>query len=264
MSLALIAGRGDLPALVADAQAETPLICAYEGVEVKGLSAGLSFRIETLGSLLRKLKEQGVSEVCFCGGIDRPQIDPSKLDAETLPLVPIFQKALAAGDNGALVVVKEIFEEQGFKVRGADTLRADLLAEDGVLGAHQPDAQMQQDAARGAEVLAGLAALDIGQACVIGRRQVLGVETIGGTDHLMATLPESSPNARAILCKGPKQNQIREIDLPTIGVDTIRAAHAAGLAGIVIDAGDVLVLDRAACVQLADDLGLVLWSRGRK
>ncbi|MEW9920749.1 LpxI family protein [Marimonas sp. MJW-29] len=261
MSLALIAGRGRLPAEVAAAQAEPPLVCAYEGVVPEGLEADLTFRLETLGSLLVKLGEKGVTKVCFCGGIDRPELDPSKLDAETLPLVPLFQKALAAGDNGALQILKELFEETGFEVVGADELLPDLVAAQGVLSEAWPDAQMRRDAARGEAVLAGLAPLDIGQACVIGAEQVLGVEAMGGTDHLLATLPPRARQMRAILCKGPKEGQIREIDMPTIGPATIEAAHAAGLAGVVVDAGDVILLEPERCAALADEHGLVLWVR---
>lgn len=261
MTLALIAGRGRLPAEVAAAQETPPLVCAYEGVAVEGLTPDLTFRLETLGTLLVKLGEEGVTSVCFCGGIDRPELDPSKLDAETMALVPLFQKALAAGDNGALQILKEIFEQTGFEVLGADTLLPELVAEQGVLSEAWPDAQMRRDAARGEAVLAGLAPLDIGQACVIGAEQVLGVEAMGGTDHLLATLPARTRDMRAILCKGPKQGQIREIDMPTIGPATIEAAHQAGLVGVIVDAGDVIILDAERCTELANQYGLVLWSR---
>ncbi|MFK7835599.1 MAG: LpxI family protein [Sulfitobacter sp.] len=261
MSLALITGRGRLPLEVALAQAEPPLVCAYEGIAPEGLSPDLTFRLETLGTLLVQLGERGITQVCFCGAIDRPQLDPSKLDAETMALVPLFQKALAAGDNGALAILKEIFEQTGFAVVGADALLPDLVAEQGVLSEAWPDAQMRSDAARGEAVLAGLAPLDIGQACVIGAGQVLGVESFGGTDHMLATLPATARGMRAILCKGPKTDQIREIDLPTIGPATIEAAHAAGLAGVIVDEGDVIVLEAARCAALADEYGLVLWAR---
>ncbi|MEP5731907.1 MAG: UDP-2,3-diacylglucosamine diphosphatase LpxI [Sulfitobacter sp.] len=261
MSLALIAGRGRLPSEVARAQEVPPLVCGYEGVAPEGLAVDLTFRLETLGTLLVTLGEKGITQVCFCGGIDRPKLDPSKLDSETMALVPLFQKALAAGDNGALAILKEIFEQTGFEVVGADVLLPELIAEQGVLSQAWPDAQMRLDAARGEAVLAGLAPLDIGQACVIGAEQVLGVETMGGTDHLLATLPPNTPLMRAILCKGPKTGQIREIDMPTIGPATIKAAHAAGLAGVVVDEGDVMILEAARCAALADELGLVLWSR---
>ncbi|MDF1727583.1 MAG: UDP-2,3-diacylglucosamine diphosphatase LpxI [Sulfitobacter sp.] len=261
MRLALVAGKGRLPLEVAQAQEVPPLVCAYEGQPPEGLVPDLFFRLETLGSLLVKLGEEGVTSVCFCGSIARPDLDPSKLDADTVPLVPLFQQALAAGDNGALQILKDIFEQTGFEVLGADRLLPDLVAEQGVLSEVWPDARMRRDASRGEEVLAGLAPLDIGQACVIGDEQVLGIETMGGTDHLLATLPERAREMRAILCKGPKAGQIREIDMPTIGPATIEAAHAAGLAGVVVDEGDVIVLEADRCRALADQYGLVLWCR---
>ena len=261
MTLALIAGRGDLPARVAGAQDRMPLVCALEGTPPQDLTPDVTFRLETLGTLMADLSARGVKQVCFCGAIDRPAFDPSRLDAATAPFVPLFQKALAAGDNGALSILKEIFEEQGFEVLGADSLMDDLVATPGVLSARAPDAQMRRDAARGETVLAGLAPLDLGQACVIAQEQVLGIETMGGTDHLLSSLPDVAERARGILCKGPKTGQIREIDLPTIGPATLEAAYRAGLAGVVIDAGGVIILDQARCVELADLYGMVLWSR---
>lgn len=261
MTLALIAGRGRLPLEVMQSQAVAPLVCGYEGIDPDDVPVDIRFRLETLGTLLVTLGERGIRQVCFCGGIDRPQLDPGKLDAETQPLVPLFQQAMAAGDNGALQILKTIFEQTGFEVVGADTLLPDLLAEQGVLSEAWPDAQMRRDAARGEQVLAGMAPLDIGQACVIGRGQVLGVEAMGGTDHLLASLPEQVREMRAVLCKGPKAGQIREIDLPTIGPATVEAAHSAGLAGIILDEGDVIVLEPARSAALADRYGLVLWCR---
>jgi len=52
-----------------------------------------------------------------------------------------------------------------------------------------------------------------------------------------------------------------QIDMPTIGPDTFQATARAGLKGIVIYAGGVLVLHRARCTALADEHGLVFWSR---
>jgi len=64
-----------------------------------------------------------------------------------------------------------------------------------------------------------------------------------------------------VLVKGPKPGQDRRIDMPAIGPATVRGAAAAGLAGIVIEAGGVMVLDRATVIDLADRLGLFVWVR---
>ena len=261
MTLAIVAGRGDLPKLLADAAAQPPLICGYDGITLNGIEADVTYRLETLGTLLLELGNRGITQVCFAGGLDRPVLDPTKLDAETAPLVPMFMQALQAGDDGALRVVVDLFEKTGFEVLGAHQVAPDLLARGGVYGDKWPDAQMRADADVAAAHILKMSPHDIGQACVVGAGVVLGMEDVHGTDALLSALPDNSKKKRAILFKGPKENQSRVIDMPTVGTDTLRAAHAAGLAGVVVDAGDVLVLNRAACAALADELDLVFWAR---
>jgi len=47
--------------------------------------------------------------------------------------------------------------------------------------------------------------------------------------------------------------------MPTIGLATVQRAAAAGLAGIVGEAGRLLVLDRDQVIDLADQLGLFIY-----
>ncbi len=64
-----------------------------------------------------------------------------------------------------------------------------------------------------------------------------------------------------ILYKAPKPGQDHRIDLPAIGPATVRAAGAAGLSGIAIEAGGVMVLELEETVRAADAAGLFLWVR---
>ena len=259
--LALITGRGALPRQIADAQEVPPLVCALEGFEADDLDPDIIFRLETLGSLLVTLGERGVTDVCLAGSIERPIFNPAFLDEETKPLVPILQAALGDGDDGALRAVMSLFEATGFTIRGAHELVPDLVAPPGVLSEKWPDAGMRADAARGADILAALAPLDVGQACVVGGGQVLGIETIAGTDHMLKTLVRSELRSRAVLVKGPKLGQDSRADMPTVGPGTIKAIKSAGLAGLVVDAGDVIMLDQDGMIKAANEAGLVLWSR---
>jgi len=203
----------------------------------------------------------GVTGSGLCGAVDRPRLDPAALGAETAPVVPLLMQAAGQGDDGALRAIMGLFEQTGFAVRAAHDLAPDIVAPPGVLSEAWPDAQMRADAARGAAVLAALSPLDVGQAVIVGQGQVLGIETMGGTDALMAGLPDVPQRASAVLVKGPKIGQDGRADMPTIGPDTLKAAAAAGLAGVVVDAGDVILLEPEACAALADSHGLVLWSR---
>ncbi|PRY26652.1 hypothetical protein CLV78_101753 [Aliiruegeria haliotis] len=267
--LALIAGQGRLPQLVAEtvrAEGREVIYCAYHDAPPGALEPDLVFRLETLGGLLRKLQKRGASEVCFAGGIRRPKLEPSKLDLATAPLVPKFLSALGKGDDGALRVVLELFESRGMAVRAAHEIIPGLLPAEGVLGQVQPSDDDRQDAARAADIVRTLGALDVGQGCVVSRRQALAIEAMPGTDWMLSTLAanrEGLPDG-GVLLKGPKPNQDRRVDLPAIGPDTMRAAARAGLRGVAIVAGSVMVLDRDEATAEADRLGLFLWARAEE
>ena len=65
-------------------------------------------------------------------------------------------------------------------------------------------------------------------------------------------------NTGGVLAKTLKPGQESRVDLPTIGPDTIIHAHAAGLTGVVIEAGNAFLLDRSETINKANELGLFL------
>jgi len=204
-----------------------------------------------------------VTEVCFAGGVQRPSVDPSAIDGATFPLVERIGAAIRAGDDAALRTILGIFEEAGFVIRAAHDLVPSLLPPPGVLTLARPDAAAGADAGRAASIVASLGAVDVGQACVVARGQALALEALPGTDAMLGTLVPRSARLPpgGLLYKAPKPTQDRRVDLPTIGSDTVRRAAEAGLQGIVIAAGGVMVLDLPATVTAADRAGLYLWVR---
>jgi DUF1009 family protein len=59
-----------------------------------------------------------------------------------------------------------------------------------------------------------------------------------------------------VLVKLCKPQQDVRADLPTIGIETVENAQKAGLAGIAVEAGRALVLDRDAMLKAADQAGI--------
>lgn len=293
--LALITGRGGLPAAVADALSTRPLICALEGQSPERLAPDITFRIEQLGTLLSTLKAAGVTEVCFCGSIDRPKLDLSTVDPETSPLLPVLAGAVAAGEDKALRAVIGLFEQAGFAVRAAHVLAPDLLPPLGVLTVAQVPDHAGADIALAVHVLEAQATADLGQSCVIHNGTVHAREDASGTDAMLdglTVMPVSDApsdpfaglmdlagdllgdaadwlsgdddpgHGRAgMLYKAPKPGQDLRIDVPTIGPVTADKAIAAGLEGIVIAHGGVIVLEQALVLEKLNAAGLYLWVR---
>lgn len=260
--LALIAGQGRLPELLIAASTPRPLVASLERFPPDSVAPDLTFRIERLGSFLETLKSRGVSEVCFAGSLQRVPLDTAEIDPATMPLVPRMMEALKSGDDAALRTVLSFFEEAGLTICAAHEIAPDLLPKTGVLGAVEPTRDDDEDASRAAEVVAAMGSADIGQACVVHLGQVLAVEGSFGTDWMLQSLAHRPDDATGgLFYKAAKPGQDRRIDLPTIGPGTVAAAASAGLKGIAIEEGGVLVIDRQETIAAADASGLFLWVR---
>lgn len=190
----------------------------------------------------------------------------------------------------------ELFEEAGLSIASVDDLVPDLLPAVGVLTLKTYAPQNAVEARIGERTVAAMGARDAGQACVARGDSVLAREDAAGTDAMLTRLARdrlagsgdflsnpinaasdmfggllgdatdwltggSSADDGGILFKAPKPGQDRRADLPVIGAGTPDAVAAAGLSGIVIQAGGVMILDRARTVARCDALGLFLWVR---
>jgi DUF1009 family protein len=267
-ALGIIAGSGMLPArLAAAAQASgrRVFVLGLEGHADPALISPFPHalaRIGAAGQILAALRGAGVDEVVLIGPVKRPSLLTLMPDAEGAKILGRIGRAAFAGDDGLLAAVIRVFEEEGFRVRGAQEVLADLAAPEGVLGRHAPGAAAEADILRGVAVARALGAADVGQAVVVQQGIVLGVEAVEGTDALLARcagLRREGPPG--VLVKLAKPGQEARADLPTIGVRTVVGAAAAGLSGIAVEAERTLMPDRAATIAAADARGLFLVAR---
>jgi DUF1009 family protein len=276
--LGLIAGAGVMPRRVADAAAKAgrPLFC----VLVEGYARSEDFArfphevvpLGRIGRMLQLVRAARARDLVMVGRVTRPSLLSLRFDAEGMRLLAkVGTRAIMGGDDALLKSVLRVLRDEGFRPLGAHEVMGDLLVPAGLMTARAPDEASRADIARGIAVARALGAADVGQCCVVQQGLVLGVEAIEGTDALLARcagLSREGPGG--VLVKLVKPEQEARADLPVIGPDTVRAAAAAGLAGIAIEAAfgtgkgggpghaGTLVVDRAATVATADAAGLFL------
>lgn len=262
MTLAVLAGRGVLPQMLVDAGA---LLVRFEGAGCEAQAeTEIPARFERLGALFEDLGSRGVDRLVLAGGMARPDLDARKFDLKTMALMPRVAAAMKGGDDGLLRVIVRIFEDQGFTVIGAHEVLPDLVAADGQIAGPRPDKQARADADRGRDILDALGPVDVGQACVVGQGLALGIETVQGTDALLAMVADMPKKLRrgggGVLVKRAKPSQDLRIDMPVIGPGTVERAIAAGLSGICVQAGKVMILNRLDVEAKAKSAGLSLWA----
>ncbi|MGJ8611170.1 MAG: LpxI family protein [Octadecabacter sp.] len=199
MSIALIAGTGDLPPILVSslvAQNKAPIICEMRGFQstIEGDFERVRFRFETLGTFLKTLRSMGVKEVCMAGAMQRPKVEPRLIDTATIPLVPRLMKAMSKGDDGTLREIVALFEEKGFSVVGAHQIEPNLLPHNGVLTKVAPPDLTEGLAAAGA-ALTQMGRADLGQAMLVRAGKVIAREGARGTAALLENtyLPSTDP-----------------------------------------------------------------------
>src|SRR5688572_5633384 len=268
--LGLIAGGGGLPVEIAQhcERSGRPLFV----VRLKGFAgdqlapyAGAELGIAELGKCFKVLKRAGCRSICLAGNVARPDFASLVPDLRGLALLPKAIATARKGDDALLRLLVGEFEKEGFTVEGAHDVMEDLSLPPGPLGRHVPGEEMLADALKALEVARAIGRLDVGQAAVVAHGLVLAVEAQEGTGAMLARvagLPahlRGQPGAGAgVLAKAPKPIQETRVDLPTIGLATVQAVARAGLSGIVGEAGRLLVLDREAVIEAADELGVFI------
>ena len=267
--LGLIAGGGALPRAVAEAvRAAGRPVFVVPLVGSVNEDWVLEFPHMFLspgepGRIIKALKGAGVGEVLMAGRVDRPKFSEMKLDAKGVILLPKAIAAAKKGDDALLRFIVGICEDEGLIAVSVAEAAPALVAGEGALGAVVPNDEHKADIEKALRIVHALGALDVGQAAVVCEGLALAVEAAEGTDAMLArigALRESlrgiPDRKRGVLVKALKPTQDAKTDMPVVGIQTVQNAAAVHLAGIAVEAGSALILDKRAVAAEADRLGL--------
>jgi DUF1009 family protein len=266
MTLAILAGRGDLPKMIIEKCKKTNR--DFFLILLEGEKTNVDFfsyphhivHIGHTGKILKILRDNKASEIVFAGGINKPSMANMKVDGKGAILLSKILGAKLFGDDNVLSTVMNFFEKEGFKFIGVEEIIDDLVARAGIIGVIKPEKDFWQDIEIGKRAIKTISELDIGQAVAIQQKQIIGVEAIEGTDALIERCGKVQfPNGRKpVLVKMKKAGQNTKVDLPSLGVQTIENLHKAGFAGIAVEAGSALIINQKEVIRVANEYGVFL------
>lgn len=251
--LGIIAGGGLIPRQLQQA-------CANQNIQtvtigIKGATDHVSpdfwTRIGTSGKTLAWLEKENIKDVVFIGAVKRPSLMNLWPDWETAKFFfKIWFKSL--GDNTLLCAVREELAKRGVTVHGVHKFLPELLTPEGVIGNHVPKSGDQVTIQLGIQQARKLGLEDLGQAVIMKGREVIAREDSKGTSALI----RKHGCEGALLVKTCKPQQDRDLDLPTIGPETVKLCAEKKMSGIVAQAGASLLVERQEVVRIADANGI--------
>jgi len=261
--VALIAGQGIYPMLIADAvrRAGVPLrLIAFDEETRPDLIKSVpeadrrTLLVGQLGKALKTLTEFKAGYAIMAG-----QITPRRL----------FK-----GLHPDLKAARILFS---LKRRNADTIFGALVAEIEKLGIHMLDARsfiddhmasagtmtggkfpIEKDyLEHGIHIARESARLDIGQGCVVRKGTVLAVEAFEGTDAMLRRAGEFKTD-NTLFVKTVKARQDFRFDVPCFGLRTLETMREAGLQAAALEAGKVIIIDKPTVLAQARTWGIAL------
>ena len=256
--IAIVAGNGDLPALVIEKciQLGKPyflIIIKDHGEDTMNkFKCDYILKLNQIGKAIKILKNNKINEIIMIGSIKRPSLRDIIPDLWTARfLAKIANKS--QGDDNILKNLSKELEYEGFKIFAPENFIINSLSKKGFMGKIKSSKSHNADMAKGFKIAKKFGELDIGQSLVIENGLVLALEAAEGTDEMIKrSFNYKKSKKHSILIKVIKTSQEKRIDRPVIGVETIKLAFKYGFAGIALEANEVLIIDYEKTISIAD------------
>ena len=207
--------------------------------------------IGKFGKILELIKEKKCKRVLFAGKIDRPKISNLKLDFKGVYYIPRIIKASKLGDAAILKELIKILAENKIKVIKSNFFNPELTLPKGDFTKIKPNKIDLINIKKGIKSLNNLNAHNHVQGLVIRDNATIIQEPKRGTKKMLQSLKKSK-NLSGILIKFPKRKQDLRVDLPTIGLDTLKDCNKANLKGIVLKSNQNIFMEKKKCLNFAN------------
>tara|TARA_X000000950_G_scaffold248013_1_gene306763 strand:- start:399 stop:1187 length:789 start_codon:yes stop_codon:yes gene_type:complete len=207
--------------------------------------------IGQFGKIISILKKNNCKKVLFAGKVDKPNFSKLSLDLKGILYISNILKKAKIGDAAILKEIINILKKEGIKTISSTFFTPELNLSRGNYSNHKPDSVDKRDIKNAIRDLKKSKPYSHIQGA-IGRNNSVILEKRKGTQNLLKNIKKLKNKKNGVLVKFPKKKQDRRIDLPTVGLDTLKQCKSAGLKGIVLKHKSNIFLDKARAIQFAN------------
>ena len=207
-----------------------------------------SLKITQLGKAISILNKNNCKKIIFIGKVKRPEISLLKFDKKVFFYLPRLYSAFKKGDGSILKEIIKIFNENKIKVLNSMKFTPELVFNEKNINNIKVSNLDKTSINKGIQIIKTMSKFDIGQSVVINNGYVLAIEGPEGTDEMIKRSAYLSKKLKlknkSILIKFPKAGQDLRVDLPTLGLDTVKNCIKANIKGIAVKRSQNIILER--------------------
>lgn len=252
--IGIIVGNGSLPVqfLKRAESCELYPIGLFDTIDekIKNHPNYKPFNIGEVGAIIKYLLKNDIHKIIMLGKVEKDLI------FKDLELDEFGEKLLAKlpdrRDETLLFGVIAFMRLNGIKVLPQNYLLRDFMFEKKCYTKLIPsdiDLQTIKMGVKGAKMLSSL---DAGQTVVCKNRSIVALEGIEGTDKTILRGGKLA-GTNCIIVKMARPQQDMRVDIPAVGLDTIKKLIEIDARGIVGESNKMLFLDKSECIELANN-----------
>ena len=205
--------------------------------------------IGQFGKIINILKENKCKKVLFAGKVKKPNFSKLKLDFKGIYYIPRIIKSSKLGDAAILKEIIKILKKEKISTVNSTLFTPELSLKKGNYSKKKPSIQDKKDISKAIDMLSKTKTYSFSQAAVSRNNKIIAIEGKEGTQKMLKKIQNKNGG---VLVKFPKKKQDIRVDLPTIGIDTLKQCKKAGLSGVVLKHKRNIFLDKKKCVRYAN------------
>ena len=208
-----------------------------------------SVSIGQFGKIINILKKNNCKKVLFAGKVKKPNFSKLKLDFKGIYYISRIIKSSKLGDAAILKEIIKILKKEKIDTVNSTIFTPELSLKKGNYSKKKPSIQDKKDIIKAINILNKTKAYSFSQAAVSRNNKIIAVEGKEGTQKMLKKIKNKKGG---VLVKFPKKKQDVRVDLPTIGINTLKQCKIAGLSGVVLKHKKNIFLDKKKCVRYAN------------
>ena len=254
--IGLFFGDTDFPNIILNAikkqKKEYLIIDLSKSRKFKKDKNSYSVSIGQFGKIIKILKKKNCKKVLFAGKVNKPNFSKLKLDFKGIYYIPRIIKASKLGDAAILKEIIKILSQNKIKTLNSLRFNPELSLKKGNYSKIKPNNEDQLDIKKAIKTLNNLRQYSFSQGVVVRNNKVVSIEGKGGTKKMLEKSRSKKFRNNGVLVKFPKKKQDLRVDLPTIGLKTLKQSKTTGLKGIVVKNKQHVFLDKSKCIKFAN------------
>ena len=210
-----------------------------------------SVSIGQFGKIISIFKKNKCKKVLFAGKVQKPNFAKIKLDLKGIYYISRIIKKSKLGDAALLKEIIDIFKNEKIKTISSTRFTPELSLSKGNYSKYKPDKKDLVDINNALRALNKTGQYSHIQGAISRNNHVI-LEKQDGTQKMFKRIKKLKNLVSGVLVKFPQKKQDYRIDLPTVGLNTLRQCKALGLKGIVLKNKRNIFLDKKKSIHFAN------------